>query len=143
MPSNRRSVLLGSSAFVSSLAGCMELGTSTHTVDLNLYNYTAERQPLKIEILREDTDEHGAGLVLGRKFTIPAPKAGDSASTIRKSNLVERRPYLVRTLLKNGRSQWDHHHFYPGENATDPEASYIDIRVYQDDDTNELYTRFM
>jgi len=142
MPSNRRSFLLGSSAFVSSLAGCVDLGSSTHMVDLNLANYTTERQPLRIEILREDADEYDAGLVLGRKFTIPAPKAGEPAGTVRKSDLVERRPYLVRTLLKYGRGQRDEYHFYPGENATDPEASYIDIRVYQDDDTNELYTRF-
>ncbi|MFT4891288.1 MAG: hypothetical protein ACI9YT_002215 [Halobacteriales archaeon] len=141
MSLRRRAFLLGSSGTVASLAGCADVfSTSTPTVDLNLPNYTAEPQPLKLELLRTDRDDHGDALAFAREFELPAPPEDEPAGVVREPDVVQHRRYLVTVLPKFGRGQWHHHHFYPGEDAT---AEGIFVGLYRDDETETLCVRFL
>ncbi|MEF8757668.1 MAG: hypothetical protein V5A33_05490 [Halobacteriales archaeon] len=143
MSLRRRAFLLGSSGVVASLSGCTDVfSTSSPTVDLNLANYTAETQPLKLELLRTDRDDHGDANVFAREFELPPPPADEPAGVVREPDVVQRRRYLVRVLPKFGRGQWHHHHFYPGEDGTDPDSEEIFVALYRDDETENLYVRF-
>lgn len=143
MPLRRRTFLLGSGGAVASLAGCADVfSASTPMVDLDLANYTAETQPLKLELLRTDRDDHGGALAFAREFELPPPSEDESAGVVREPDVVQRRRYLVRVLPKFGRGQWHHHHFYPGEDATDPDSEEIFVALYRDEETENLYFRF-
>lgn len=139
MPLQRRTFLIGSSAALVPLAGCLDgVLTNRSNVDLNLFNYTDEEQPLKIELLPDGSDANGGSLEFEREFNLPPPPEGDSAGVVREADIAPQRRYVVRVLLKFGRGEWDHHHHYP--RPTGP--SDIDIRVYRDEETGALYTRF-
>jgi hypothetical protein len=139
----RRTLLGGGSAVVASLSGCLDVfDGSEPTVDLKLLNYTTRTQPLIVEILREDRDEHGDATAYVREFETPPPSEGESAGVVRETDIVERRRYLLRVLLKHGSGEWHHHHFYPGEATTEPDSEELTVRVYRAEGTDELYTRF-
>lgn len=104
-------------------------------------NYTGEDRRLKLELLRHDEEEYRDALAFHDEVEIPA-EDGDSAGVLRNADAVARRRYLVRVLLWGGRGQRHESHFYPGESTTDPELEKLFIRVYRDDDTDELYVRF-
>ena len=143
MSLRRRAFLLGSSGTVASLAGCADVfSTGTPTVDLVLANYTAETQPLKLELLRTDRDDHADALAFARRFELPPSPQDEPAGVVREPDAVQRRRYLVRVLPKFGRGQWHHHHFYPGEDATDPDSEEVFVALYRDAETENLYVRF-
>lgn len=139
----RRSFLISGCTVVASLSGCLEtMFTDGSKVNLSIFNYTSETQPLLIEILQENSDEYSDALVFDREFKVPPPQGDESAGVVRESNIVSRRRYLVRVLPKYGRDQWRHYHFYPGESSTDADSESLNIRIYRDEQSDELYTRF-
>lgn len=126
-----------------SLSGCPGAPDANgSSVDLALYNYTAATQPLKLEALRADAETYADAVAFEGEFEVPPPGDGEPAGVVRQSDVVPRRRYLLRALLRNGRGEWDHHHFYPGESSTDPDAARFEVRVYRDEATGEPYTRF-
>lgn len=139
MSPSRRTLLTGAAALTLPMSGCLNqvLGRGP-AVDLILRNYTSEAQPLQVELLREDRSEISEAQVLRREFEVPPPSGEDPAGVVRRPELVPRTRYLVRVRLKFGRGEWDHTHFVPGRSG----AAEIDIRVYRDDETGALYTRF-
>lgn len=139
MPPNRRSLLVGTGVALSSLSGCLDaLSPDPRMADLHLYNYTDTPQALKLEILDGDRTD---GLVFARDFEVPPPQGETPAGRIRRPDVVRSRQYVVRVLLKNGRGQWRHHHFFPDSGTDD--GSVVDVRVYRDRTTGELYVRFL
>ncbi|WP_119821242.1 hypothetical protein [Halalkaliarchaeum desulfuricum] len=138
----RRSLLVGGGAVLSALAGCTDLGSGgSHEMDLVFVNYTSEVRRLRIELLRHDGEEYRDALAYDEEVEIPSEDE-DSAGLVRKYDVVPRRRYLVRVLLWGGRGQWHHYHFFPGESTTEPEQERLFIRVYRDDEADELYVRF-
>lgn len=134
---SRRSFLASGSAALAALSGCQGgLTGSRELLDLVLYNYTDEPQPLQLEILRDDREAHNEAAVLDREFDVPPPGDGESAGQVSESDAVARRRYTLRVLLRNGRFETHHYHFYPGE------ASRIAVRIYRDQNTGTLYVRF-
>ncbi|WP_157746024.1 hypothetical protein [Halorubrum trapanicum] len=140
MPSTRRSILIGSSVAIGAIAGCQSVNLGDpREIDLTLRNYTDKEQPLRLELLREDKTELGEASVLDTEYTVPAPGEGDdSAGTIRETDVVPERRYIVRVLLKNGRHEQFHSHYYP-DGSTDDE---IDISIYRDETTENLFVDF-
>jgi len=144
MSLHRRSLLIGSVAIAASLSGCSDLfSRRSPTIDLAVANYTGDRQPLEVELLDANADRYGDALVFDREFEVPPPGDGETAGVVREHDVVPRRRYLVRVLLKFGDGQWRHHHFYPGEETTDPESEEIVVGVYRDEDTDDLSVRFL
>lgn len=143
MTLRRRSFLIGSSIIAASAAGCADpVNGNRPKIDLELFNYTADEQPLIVEVLRVDTDEYSEARVLNQEFSVPPPREGESAGVLRESDVVPRRRYLLRVLPKYGRGEWYTHHFYPGESTSDPDSERFDIRIYRDEETEALYVRF-
>lgn len=131
-------MLAGSSALLVPLAGCVgEVLSSRSRLDLVLRNYTADRQPLQVEVFRADGSGDGSVLLEG-EFEVLPPADGDTAGTLRRPDVVPARRLLVRVRLKFGRGTWNHHHHVPDSGG--PEE--IDIRVYRDEDTGALYSQF-
>jgi hypothetical protein len=140
MPSTRRKILIGSSVAIGAIAGCqsVNLGES-RKIGLTLRNYTDKEQPLQIELLREDKNEMSEASVLDTEYTVPAPGgSNESAGTIRETDLVPERRYIVRVLLKNGRNEQFHSHYYPDGSTGDE----IDISIYRDETTQNLFVDF-
>lgn len=139
MGPSRRTLFAGTAALAVPLSGCVNqvLGRGP-AVDLVLRNYTAEEQPLQVEILREDRSDLDDAQVLRQAFEVPPPSGEDSAGVVRQPGLVPRDRYLVRVRLRSGRGEWDHSHFIPGRSG----GAEIDIRVCRDEETGTLYTRF-
>lgn len=127
-------MLAAGSALLVPLSGCVgESLSSRPRLDLVLRNYTDERQPLQIEVFGAD----GSALLDG-DFEIPPPGDGNTAGTLRRTNVVPARRLLIRVRLKFGRGTWNHHHHVPDADG----AEAIDIRVYRDEETGALYSRF-
>jgi len=136
MPSTRRSYLAGAGLLASGLAGCADVLSGGESVDLVLSNYTAETQPVKVELLEEAGETHGGALVLGRDFEIPAPSGDETAGTVRAADVAPRDRYLVRVLPKWSDGRWRHHHYYPDA------ADAIGVRLHRDGATGGLLVRF-
>jgi hypothetical protein len=80
---------------------------------------------------------------LEEPFDLPArlrsPEDTDeSAGTIRETDVVPERPYLVRVLLKNGRFERFHAHYYPVESNTEA----IEFGIYRVETTANLFVDF-
>ncbi|WP_049906365.1 hypothetical protein [Halorubrum tebenquichense] len=140
MPSRRRSLLIAGCSAITALSGCQGLGQGQRPrIDLEIRNYTDEPQPLKLELLREDEPTRSEALVLDREYTVPASDGSDdSAGTTRTSDVVPERRYLVRVLLKNGRFETFHAHYYPAESNT----KAIDFGIYRDETTENPFVDF-
>lgn len=139
MISRRRSLLAGTSALMVPLAGCLtDFFGNRPDLGLTLRNYTSDPQPLQVEILRDDGSDINEARVLRREFEVPPPTGDETAGAVRNDDIVPHGRYLVRVRLKFGGGEWDHHHFVPGRSG----PAEIDIRVYRDEVTGELYTRF-
>jgi len=139
MPSTRRKILIGSSVAIGAIAGCqgVNLGESPQ-IGLILRNYTDKEQPLRLKLLHEDKSELDEASVLKTNYTVPAPGEGDSAGTIRETDVVPERRYIIRVLLKNGRFERFHSHYYPDGSTNDD----IVIRIYRDETTENLFVDF-
>lgn len=140
MPSTRRSYLAGAGLLASGVAGCADVLSGGESVDLVLSNYTAETQPIKVELLDEGGNTNGDALVLGREFEIPAPSGDETAGRVRETGVAPRDRYLVRVLPKWSDGRWRHHHFYPDASAGAADA--IGIRLHRDAATGGLSVRF-
>lgn len=139
----REMLLLSGSIATTGLAGCQApLVSESPRIDIELYNYTSDRQPVQIRILRTDRDEYSDAEVFAREFDVPAPSAGASAGTLKEDDVVERRPYLLRVRPKYGNGQWYHHHYYPGESTTEKDDSHFDVRLYREEESGDVYPRF-
>lgn len=112
------------------------MGSESDMVPLAFYNYTAETQPLKIDILPENEDTDSTNAVVNREFEIPPPQEGESAGVVRELDIVQRRRYVIRVLFRNGNGQWHHHHFYPDD------SDQLLVRIYREEETESLYARF-
>lgn len=131
-------MLAAGSALLVPLSGCVgESLSSGSQLDLVLRNYTDERQPLQIEVVSDDGTGDGS-VLLREEFEIPPPADGETAGTLRRSDVVPARRLLVRVRLKFGRGTWNHHHHVPDADG----AEAIDIGVYRDEDTGALYSRY-
>lgn len=131
-------MIAAGSALLVPLAGCVgESLSSRSQLDLVLRNYTAEPQPLQVEVL-SDEGSSGGSVLLDDEFEIPPPADGETAGTLRRTDVVPARRLLIRVRLKFGRGTWNHHHHVPDADG----AEAIDIRVYRDEDTGALYSRF-
>ena len=140
-PTRRELLVLSGATVVTGLAGCQAPSVAqTPRVDIELYNYTAEEQPVRIRVLRTDRDEYSEAEVFARNFEVPAPPDGESAGTLVEHDIAERRPYLLRVQPKFGNGQWYHHHYYPGESSTDEDV--FDIRLYREEEGGAVYPRF-
>lgn len=140
MPPTRRSLLLGSGVAIGTIAGCQSLGIGQSSkIGLTLRNYTDTEQPLRLELLREDKTEAAAATVLDTEYNVPAPRGDNgSAGTIRETDVVPSRRYLVQVLLKNGRYDRFHAHYYPNSST----GRGIDISIYRDETTRNLFVDF-
>jgi hypothetical protein len=139
MPSRRDSIRLGGCALVSLLSGCQSvLPDGRSRIDLKLYNYTDDRQPLIFELLRAGDHSYEDALVAEREFDVPPPSEDESAGVIYEEAFAKSRAYVVRVLLQNGDGKWFHHHFYPGESMT----GRLDVRIYVDELTDRPYVRY-
>ncbi|WP_193308435.1 hypothetical protein [Halorubrum halophilum] len=139
----RRTLLGGLSVTFGGLAGCQApLVSGPPRIDLELYNYTPDPQPVQIRVLRTDRDEYDDARVFSREFEVPSRSDEASAGTLKENDIVERRPYLLRVRPKFGDGQWYHHHYYPGESATDEDSVSLDIRLRQEESTGDVYPRF-
>ena len=139
MAHSRRSLVLGSSAALAALAGCRGLGLGNRPqLGLTLRNYTDTGQPLQLTLLGATDDTHEGAVVLEEEFTVPAPEGGDAAGTIRRSDVVPARRYLVRVLLRNGPFDRFHAHYYP-EDST-PAA--IDLAIRRTEPAGKLSVDF-
>ncbi|WP_265108231.1 hypothetical protein [Halosolutus halophilus] len=140
MPRSRRSFLIAGSVALTALSGCQSIGQGEQSqISLTLRNYTDNPQPLKLELLREDERTHSEATVLNRDYTVPAPEdTDDSAGAIHESDVVPERQYLVRVLLKNGRFERFHAHYYPAESNTEA----IEFGIYRDETTANLFVDF-
>lgn len=140
MVCSRRSFLIGSCATIASLSGCQTRGSGQRPqIGLTLRNYTDQAQPLQLSLLREDKTTSGEATVLSKEYTVPAPETdGASAGTLRKTDIVPERRYLVRVLLKNGNFERYHAHYYPAGST----AETIDIGIYRDETTEKLFVDF-
>lgn len=140
----RREILVASGTVVTAgLSGCQTpLFSETASIDIELFNYTADPQQVQIQVLRTDRDEYGEAEVFSRNFEVPAPAEDESAGTVREENIVERRPYLLRARPKNGNGQWHHHHYYLSGSTTDEDSAYFDVRLYREEATDIVYPRF-
>ena len=139
----RQATFLGGSAMFTALSGCQSVPVLNQArIDLTVFNYTSEPQPLTVELLRVDKSEYQEALIFRREVTPPAPSNGDSAGRAQENNIAPKRRYLVRVLLRNSNAQWHHHHFYPGMEGSGSLAERIYVRVYHEENTNDLYVRF-
>lgn len=142
-PMRRRILLAVGSALTASLSGCQTpLLSDPPRIDLELYNYTADPQPVQIRVLRTDSDEYDEARVFSREFEVPPRSDDASAGTLDEDSIVERRPYLLRVRPKFGDGQWYHHHYYPGESATDEDSASFDIRLRREETTGDVYPQF-
>jgi hypothetical protein len=124
---------------VAALSGCQRLGRQDRPrIGLVVRNYTDSAQPLGLSFLREDRDSHQNALVFREDYTVPAPGSDRPAGTIRRTDVVPERRYLVRVLLKNGRFERFHAHYRPDESTAEP----LEIRIYRDETTADLYVDF-
>jgi hypothetical protein len=124
---------------MAALSGCQRLGQQARPrIDLVLRNYTDSAQPLRLSLLREDGSRRQEALVLTEDYTVPAPGNDGPAGTVRETDAVPERTYLVRVLLKNGRFERFHAHYRPGGST----AGGIEIRVYRDETTSNLFVDF-
>lgn len=134
----RRTVLTATGALAGSLTGCLNgITGESESVSLILRNYTSKPRVLQVEILERDESDNSEARVMRREFEVPPPGGDESAGVTRKPAVAPYGRYLVRVLLKFGRGEWDHHHFVPNT-----EAAQIDIGIYRDGASGELYTRF-
>lgn len=141
-PTRREIILLSGSAVTAGLAGCQApLRAHSPQFDLELANYTDQEQPLRIRVLRADSEEYNEAEVFAREFEVPPPEAGESAGTLVERDIVERRPYILRVQPKFGNGQWYHHHYFPRESTTDDAGSF-DIRLYREEESGDVYPRF-
>ena len=140
MSRSRRSFLIAGTVALTALSGCQRNGQGDPPqISLILRNYTDIPQPLKLELLREDQRTHSEASVLNQDYTVPAPEDTDeSAGTIRDPDVVPERPYLVRVLLKNGRFERFHAHYYPAKSTT----GAIEFGIYRDKTTENLFVDF-
>ena len=140
MPSDRRSFLIAGCSALAALSGCQGLSQGQRPqIDLETRNYTDEPQPLKLELLRQDKPTRSDALVLNKDYTVPAPDDSDTpAGTTRMSDIAPERRYLVRVLLKNGRFETFHAHYYPAESTT----KAIEFGIYRDETTANLFVDF-
>lgn len=101
--------------------------------------YRERDQPLQLELLREDRSTATEATVLDAEYTVPAPEAdGDSAGTIRETDVAPERQYLVRVLLNRGRFERFHSHYYPDSSTEE----MIDIGIYRDEATEHYFVDF-
>ena len=137
---HRRSFLIAGCSALTALSGCQSLGQGQRPqIDLEIRNYTDEPQPLKLELLREDEPTRSEALELYRDYTVPAPEDSETpAGTVRRQDVAPERQYLVRVLLKNGRFERRHAHYYPDGSTTEP----IEFRIYRDETTANLFLDF-
>lgn len=142
-PSRRRFLTAAGAAATTSLAGCQRLRrSSAGDVDLRVLNYTAEPQPLRLVLLRPAAGEYESALTFETELTVPTAEGDYPAGRTVRRNVADRRAYVVRVLPKYGDGSWLHHHFYPGEPASEPEGATIDGRLHRAESANELDVRF-
>lgn len=142
-PTRRELLRVSGSAVTVGFSGCQDpLLSDVPRVDLELYNYTADAQQVRVQVLRTDRDDHSDAEVFFRDFEVPAPTDGESAGTHTEEDIVERRSYVLRVQPKYGNGQWYHHHYYPGESTTNDDNTYSDVRLYREDTTGDVYPRF-
>lgn len=136
----RRNLLTGSCALAVPLTGCLNgLTGKGEEVHLILRNYTSQPQLLQVELLKPEGNNETDAEVMRREFEVPPPAGDEPAGVTRKPDVAPHGRYLVRVLLKSGRGDWDHYHFVPSTS----EAGQIDIGIYRDDASGDLYTRFL
>ena len=150
MQLTRRTLLAGSTAALTSLAGCqLPLLSNAEQVDLELFNYTPTPQPIKISLLRPEKDEFSEAEAFSREFEVPPPDDGESAGTLDIRDVADRRQYLVRAVPKFGIRPPYQYRYFPGENTTASDNPYIDVRIYPNcyfrdcDNTEGVYVRFL
>lgn len=93
---------------------------------------------MQLELMRTDKPTSEGAMALNKEYRVPAPEDGSSAGTIRGTDIAPERKYLVRVLLKNGRFERFHAHYYPDESET----GIIDISIYRDEATKNLFVDF-
>ena len=140
----REFALFGSTELGTLFSGCSQYPTIfSPTLDLEVSNYTTKTQCVIVEILQPDKYGYESALVVQREIDVPPPRGEKFAGKISEADIATRRPYILRAVVWNGDGQWRHHHFFPGERATDPNRESLTIHIYQDEEDGELYLKFM
>lgn len=125
-------VLLGSGALLSAVAGCSALASERPQLTLNVFNHDASPHTLSVTLLDADATDADEAVVYRHDFDLPAAK-----DDVRSAGMQEVAPaarYTVRVTLRDAVGEQDHFHFYPGCNDTDEEV--LDVRVYPENDAN-------
>jgi hypothetical protein len=135
---NRRQFLASTGAIASTtIAGCSALSNFGKKLNLTVINRDQERRFVWVEILRQNADELDDAIVLDGEIQVPA--ASDTeASVVKRDDIAESRPYVVRIDINDVRRRIAPYHFYPdcaGEDGPE-ERLYIDISTGDDGRTH-------
>ena len=129
----RRTVLLGTPAIVTGLAGCSMLSSSSSMLTITVFSHADS--PYTIELsLYSTSDELSGSEARGYEASIDVEPQGQA----QRKNVAEARPYLVRySVYENNRkpTDEDHVHYYPPDTGDD------DSLVFDIDSTGILTRR--
>ncbi len=145
----RRALLTGGTATTTVFAGCqLPILSGSEKIDLELINYAPDPQQISVSLLRPDKREFSEAEVFSRNFHVPPPEGDETAGVLREQNVTSRRQYLVRATPKFGVRRLYQYRYFPGENTTNPEESYIPLRIYPNcyfrdcENTDDVYVSF-
>ena len=138
MARSRRAVLLGGGgAAMTALAGCQTLDSGGRPqIDLELSNYTARAQRVKVSLLPEGGNGPAEPVLDNREYTVPASESDDDAAgAVRVTDVASERRYLVRVQLRRGRLTRFHAHYRPAASSD----SVISIGIRRDEASDDLF----
>ena len=125
----RRGFLAASGAVAAAgLAGCSSLSFSREELSLTVINRDDTLRRVGVDLLLRNADELDRARVYSREIAVPAA-SDDGPSVVRRDDVVESRPYVVRVDLVGRRERVAPYHFYPdcaGESGPE-ERLYVDL----------------
>ncbi|KAB1192797.1 hypothetical protein GJR96_04810 [Haloferax sp. MBLA0076] len=135
---NRRHFLASTGTIATTaIAGCSALSNFAKKLNVTIINRDEERRFVWVEILRLNADELDDATVFDGEIQVPAASDTD-ASVVKRDDIAESRPYIVRVDIHNVRRRIAPYHFYPdcvGEDGPE-ERLYIDISTVDDGRTH-------
>lgn len=116
----RRSVLLGTPAVVTGLAGCSVLSSPSLTI--NVVNHADNPYTIELNLFKRGDDvSRSEARVYDTSIDV------EPQGQTQRENVVEARPYLVRySVYENNRrpTDEDHVHYYPSESGDDESLTF-------------------